>query len=541
MRDPLDAIPDTTCQIEVVIGPPGSSKTTIFEVGAPYVIAEDAGPTLLINHTGPMVEDWFESRGKPVLKACKPVKALWPTILTKDKKDVILFDHMPLWIAAANKTDLQSKSCRYVWGDEVWQWSQGMIKEALARHHDRWNRKGIFVSQGGEEKVGDAETELFALFQSGTREVAHFECPHCHEVQPWLLNQLKYDECKDANGVWDYQAAEKTVRYVCRNEACAHAFSDDIRTRRSLSATLRYVATNPKPQRGVRSFQYNAMAVWWIPWGTLAIEWIQANESKRKGDLLPLKQFKQKRLAEFWQEELAVPYGRLHGAGYKTTDYANGEMWDGELYRFLTIDKQQDHYWACVRAWKPDGSSRRLFYSRINTDDGLVDLQQRFKVPDALVYVDARYLPSAVYALCAQRGWMAVMGDKKKLFPHVPRKGPIRYKYFSKITPVVLPTGGCDLVFFGNEPIKDILANLRSGQGCTWEQPDNIEPEYAYQLDSEVKREVVNKETKQTSNIWVKFRPNHAWDTEVLQTLGACIMGLIGPGDLPPPVDNPPE
>jgi len=538
LRRPLDAIPDTACQIILVIGPPGSSKTTLVEVGLPYIVAEDPGPTLVIDHTRPMAEDWFESRGKPVLKACRPVAALWPTLATKDKRDVLLFDHMPLWIGAANKTDLQSKSCRYTFGDEVWRWVQGMIRELLARHHDRWNRKCVLVSQGGEEKIGDAETELFALWQSSTREEYHFRCPHCQREQPYLMNQLRYDETKDANGVWDYQAAAASARYVCVNETCAHEFPDEPKVRRQLSASLGanpYRATNPKPAKGVIGVHYNALAVWWIPWGRLVIEWIQANEAKHKGDLLPLKQFKQKRLAEFWQEELAVPYGRLHGAGYSIAYYANGEAWDGELYRFLTIDKQQDHYWACIRAWKADGTSRRLFYGRVNTDDGLDELARRYKVNPALVTVDARYRPSDVYALCAPRGWLAVMGDKRKLYQHVPRVGPAKWKYYSKTMPVVTGTGTCDLVYFGNEPLKDILANLRGGKGCAWEQPDEIEPEYAYQIDSEVKREVVNKQTKEVSMLWTKFRPNHAWDTEVQQTLQACIYGLVGPADIPAP------
>ena len=68
-------------------------------------------------------------------------------------------------------TNLQEKSMRYCIGDEVWRWKSGMIKELKARHHDRWNRKTLLVSQGW-----DAGHEADAEWDSGTREVWGWTC-----------------------------------------------------------------------------------------------------------------------------------------------------------------------------------------------------------------------------------------------------------------------------------------------------------------------------------------------------------------------------
>jgi len=548
LRDPLDALPDTSLDEIVLIGPPGSAKTTYFEVALANIIVENPGPTLVLNHTVPMTDVWFESRGKPALKACKPVAALWPTKLIKDKVDTVLFDHMPLWTGGANDSDTQSRSCRWVLGDEVWKWKQRIMRESRARLHDRWNAKCVFVSQGGDEKAGDAETELFAAYQAGTREVAHFTCPHCQTVQPWRMRPPKsegevaastiaprgfllYDDCTDSNGVWDYDAAAASARYICENETCpSPIFVDDIQVRRQLSSSLSYVATNPKPSKKKRSFQYNALCVWWISWGTLAVEWIKANESKHKGDLGPLKTFKQKRLAEFWSDELTVPYGALRISGYLKTDYMNGEMWPGEHIRFLTIDKQKDHYWAMVAAWKSDGSSRILFESRVNTESALRDIQLRYKVMDGATFMDARYEPSEVYSVCAKFNWTAVMGEDRDLYTHYPKKGKPYERYFSKMEKVFSGINGhCWKINFGNKPLKDILSRLRAGQGAAWETPDDVSPEFTHQIDSEVLRDFVNPKTKEVTRRYVKIKhANHGWDLCVLQVLGACIANLIG-------------
>lgn len=541
LRSPLDAVPDTSLKEIVVIGPPGSSKTTLFEVGVPYCIAEDSGDTLILNHTVPMTDAWFESRGKPYLKLCEPVKALWPKKPNRDKVDTILFDHMTLWTGGANDSDTQSRSCRWVWGDEVWKWKQRIMREARARLHDRWNAKCIFVSQGGDEKIGEAETELYTAYTAGTMEVAHFTCPHCGHLQPWDRNKgLRYDETKDEMGVWDYDAAAKSARWVCANEPCQAVFKDDIQVRRQLSSTLQYVVTNPKAQAKIRSFQYPAYCVWWIPWGVLAVEWIKANEAKHRGDYGPLKTYRQKREAAFWSEEITVPHGALRPAGYFQTDYMNGELWDGELYRFLTIDKQKDHYWVVIAAWKQDGSSRILFESRINTEAALRDIQLRYKVTDGCVFCDVRYEPSDAYALCAKFNWTAVMGEEKDLYTHHRKKGKSYSRYFSELERVFTGANGhCYKVNFGNKPIKDILSRLRGGQGAAWETPDDVSPQFTYQIDSEVLKEVVNKNTKQLTWRWEKFRPNHLWDCCVLQVLAACIANLVGAVEAPAP-ENPP-
>ncbi len=92
------------------------------------------------------------------------------------------------------------------------------------------------------------------------------------------------------------------------------------------------------------SFHYSALGVYWIPWGTLVVEWVKAQILKKAGDLSALRQFVQKRLAEVWKQENDAPPVELRGADYLKADLIDGQRIEGEVRRFLTIDRQQDQH-----------------------------------------------------------------------------------------------------------------------------------------------------------------------------------------------------
>ncbi len=106
----------------VIAAPTGGAKTTLLELLIPYVVCEDAGPTLIVGQTDDLSKEWAETRLLPVLNACEPVQRHWPVDRHSKRKTEILFTNMPLFIAGANISSLQEKSMRYCIGDEVWRW-----------------------------------------------------------------------------------------------------------------------------------------------------------------------------------------------------------------------------------------------------------------------------------------------------------------------------------------------------------------------------------------------------------------------------------
>jgi len=431
---------------------------------------------------------------------------------------------MVLFAGGANMTNLQEKSMRYCIGDEVWRWKSGMIKELKARHHDRWNRKTLLVSQGW-----DAGHEADAEWDSGTREVWGWTCSHCGNWQRYLFDQIEYTSERDDKGgiLWD--KVQDSVRMKC--EHCETRYKDDASTRRNLANSATYRALNPHPVRGHRSFEYPAYAVWWIPWFSIVKEWIEANEAKSSGNLEPLKQFIQKRKAQTWQDEVTSDLPEITTGDYAKAEYLEGQKIDGEHRRFMCVDKQRDHFWAVVRAFRVDGSSMLLHESRPLTWETLDAIQQQFDIMPRCVVVDAGYDTPLVYEQCARRGWTASHGSGQDGFYHIDNGRRTR-RFVSKIEGAQAGSDGlkCAYFFFSNEGIKDKLASLRQADATPkWEVARDVSEDYRKQMLSEMKKDVTNSKTKQVEQRWVRIggRPNHLWDCECIALASAMLAGVL--------------
>jgi hypothetical protein len=399
-----------------------------------------------------------------------------------------------------------------------------MIGEMKARHHDRWNRKTILVSQGW-----DAGHELDDCWQESEQLVWGFECPECGQWQKYDFNSIIYDEAKTEDG-FDWEKVGNSTRYRC--SGCGVEWPDTSMARREIASRASYRSEGNPHKSGCLAFTFPAYAVWWIPWRDLVAEWLAANSEKHRGNLEPLRQFIMKRKAEPWKEDVTSDIGEMVGSGYLLADHAGGDTWDGELHRFMTVDKQRDHFWCVIRSWKPDASSRLMWAGRVLTWDILQELAGVFKVKPPLVCVDAGFETNQVYEECSKRGWTAVHGSGRKDFPHIVN-GKTANRPTSKIEWATASNmQRCRYFHFSAEATKDKLSLLRAGQAQAWEVPDDMPPDYVEQMDSETKRDIVNAKTKQIERRWVKIsgsRPNHLFDCESMQVAAAFVMKLFAP------------
>jgi hypothetical protein len=141
-----------------------------------------------------------------------------------------------------------------------------------------------------------------------------------------------------------------------------------------------------------------------------------------------------------------------------------------------------------------------------------------------------------VYDRCAKHGWTALIGRGQDYFQIREQSGRIYKRLYSSADKVLAPTtrgpGGqrAWVLFFywASDPIKDILARLRSIGSPTWEFPMDVIEEYRRHLNSEVKRDVVDKQTKRTRKRWTFVgRPNHLWDCEAMQVVAALLLRIL--------------
>lgn len=540
LREPLNFYGDNRTKEMVVVLPTGAGKTTIFDVCIPHSVSEDPGSILLAMQTDPDAKEHMEDRLMPILKSCEPLAPIFSAMdRHASRKDAIIFPHMSLFCGGANKNNFQRKSVREVFLDEAWLIKHGLIEEARARTHNRWNQRVVIVSQGGDEHIiigsERRDTELFAALRRTDRREYSTVCPECGEIHSWAMRNLRYE------GDSDEREISESARYVCPGR-CATPFEDKADVRRQLSTESVYIATNPKALFGHHGWHTPALAMFHETWGSLALGWHRANEAKKGGDNEPLKIFITKRLAEFWKEEEDAPDVMLGASGYTIGDYMGGEQIDGEgiviggAARFMKIDRQRDHFWVGVRAWRNDGSSRLLYFGKVLTIEAAREIQLRYKVIDSFVAEDASHMPTEVYDDCAKYGWIAFFGDQVDGFDHPRKDAPPLRKFFSPIKKALAPCGKVvRYIRWSNEKVKDILFNLLTQRGAAFDVPDDIdstaakEPErYSQQIRSEVKRDVISPQTKQVSRRYVKTRKhNHAIDIEAMSVVWALIKGLV--------------
>lgn len=536
VREVMEAMADPDIRLVSIVAPVQSSKTISAELCLCYIIANFPGPCLWLSQTDADAKDQAEARLHKLFSECDAVKKLFPADRHKKKTQTVFFSNgMTLWVLGAHaKSNLQSRSIRWLIGDETWQWPNGHMQQAEARVTAfGWLGKCIFLSQGGTEN-----DDTHRKFETTDMREWEFKCPKCGKYQPYKWSNIEWDKnYRDGEGRMDFAKVRSSVRLVC--EFCKHEIADSDANRKLLNSSAKFVPQNPNAPTTKAGFHWNSMAS--MSWGELAEMYLRAKESCRRGDLEDLKNFYQKRLALPWgdlEEDFTLD---ISPSGYRM-----GDDWDSEAavgakgailppphenknrvrLRFLTIDVQMDHFYAVVRSWACDASSRLVYCAKVQTWEDVEILQNRFGVFPQLVFVDAGYSTFEVYRNCAKHNWTALMGDGRRDFPHRVN-GKITQRFYSTARHPLVSDRKCRMHYWSNLGIKDTLARLRSNQnpdeGSTWEVPSDVPEEYLKMLDSE------QRVKKGNSWEWRQIgkRPNHYWDCEAMQVCAAYMMKLF--------------
>lgn len=536
VREVMEAMADPDIRIVSIVAPVQSSKTISAELCLCYIIANFPGPCLWLSQTDADAKDQAEARLHKLFSECDAVKKLFPADRHKKKTQTVFFSNgMTLWVLGAHaKSNLQSRSIRWLIGDETWQWPSGHMQQAEARVTAfGWLGKCIFLSQGGTEN-----DDTHRKFETTDMREWEFKCPKCGKYQPYKWSNIEWDKnYRDGEGRMDFAKVRSSVRLVC--EFCKHEIADSDANRKLLNSSAKFVPQNPNAPATKAGFHWNSLAS--MSWGELAEMYLRAKESCKRGDLEDLKNFYQKRLALPWgdlEEDFTLD---ISPSGYRM-----GDDWESEAavgakgailppphenknrvrLRFLTVDVQMDHFYAVVRSWACDASSRLVYCAKLQTWEDVEILQNRFGVFPQLVFVDAGYSTFEVYRNCAKHNWTALMGDGRRDFPHRVN-GKITQRFYSTARHPLVSDRKCRMHYWSNLGIKDTLARLRSNQnpdeGSTWEVPSDVPEEYLKMLDSE------QRVKKGNSWEWRQIgkRPNHYWDCEAMQVCAAYMMKLF--------------
>lgn len=467
---PIEAIIDNEHNEIGLLAPVGSGKTTLFEIIACYIVAQRPGPTLFAVQSNEDAAEWAQIGLVPALKKCKQVDPFWLKTKSSIKKDLLQFNHMVMWIGGSNMTNFQAKSCDYVFIDEAWLLKAGLINEARRRTHDRFGSKFVCVSQGG---TVSCDFDLFT--KNCFVKEYHYYCDKCEQYHPYDFNRLKfaYDKNDNEEIIWD----SVTAHFEC---VCGTIYNDSVNDRRKLSESGKYLsAPSNNPLQGHILFHYNALAVWWITWKKLAQEFLKANQQVKAGNLEPLKQFLQKRLAQHWDE-----VSLLSDQEIKLTPIDSTPL----DINILTVDVQKDELWYVLRTWSRSGESKLLEHGKMLTFNDVKKKQEEYKLLSNSVFIDAAYRTEEVKIMLAKEKWIGLNGRSEPHYTVLDKRTGRKYKrIYGHPNRHKTQFGDAIICYYSSFGIKDVLFILKSGHGTKWDVPTDVNEDYIKQLNSEVK------------------------------------------------------
>lgn len=528
LREPLEEFSknsnrEITCQCCVQGG-----KSTVLHGAAVWATVNDCSSMFITCQTDDDARDFAKERLNPSFDKLGLAQIDLPTDRTKRGTCYISLPNGFVLVQGANENNLQSKSVRWILNDEVFRWKKGLLDEVRKRGTRFWNRRILNCSTAGN--VGD---DIDRAFESGDKRVWHLMCPNCKCHSRPMFARLKWnkEECL-IGGEWDFSLLKEKTFYEC--EHCGNRFQQTAAIHKAMNEGGKYFPTNSKPDPQVISFNWNALclAPTEVSWGELAVEWVKSEEEWKKGNEFPRKEFITKRLAESWSTEVVSVESQL--------PKVNSDQWTKEKYRFLTIDVQEDHYWALVQGWSEDGEDYVHFADRLLTLENLRELQIEWKVADSAVLIDSAHDARRIYAACVDYGWTAMRGEDVATMRVAAKGGGFKNSFYSWPPAKGDPNSGkqihgrnavCSLIRWAKRGVLDIAGNRREGRHasaqCT--VSPTVGEHFQKHMFSEQPRIERDKRGREFRR-WHKIgkRPNHLWDCYCMGVVGACMVGVIG-------------
>lgn len=533
---PFDAIQADEVREVSLAGAIQTGKTLVVEGAATWATCNSPGPMMWTLQTDEDAREHCNQRFMEAYKNVPQIREMLPEDRHLKQMAAVYFGPFFLEVNGANLNNLQRVSIRWKFNSEVWLWKQGLLAHARGRvsaFEKAGNSKVVNESQGGNS--GD---DFDLAWQAGHQAVWSVKCFGCGKLSPLefsgrMLDDPKKKACvvwnEDArrqDGSWNVGRAVETCRYRCPH--CGDEAEDSSKTRARWNSEGEYQTLRNDAPAHIRSFRWEGLVAREI--GSLVAQFLEARKAQKAGVPQAMMDFTRQRRALPWVEEDLSEVVILKGAGYTLAGVTDpAAKLPNESHRFITIDRQRDHFWISVRVWFRDGSSRLLYFSRVTTPEQCEDVRILYNVERQLTFEDAGYFPEGVYTDCTKWGWTALKGSGDNYFT-IKKDGQPDIKRLWSDAVKVQHNGKILFLFhWASDPVKDVLYNLRSGKGAKWETPDDIGLEYPNQLQGDRKKQRINGKTGRPEWRWTRTHANHAHDLEAMQTVVAMMLGILVP------------
>ncbi len=521
--------------------PPRFGGSMIADLAIPWIICNDAAPIMWNWQSDADAKGHMKQKAWPLWKSSKQFRALLPPDRHDKTTTEIYFGPFFLLCQGANLNNLQGVGVRWLFNDETWLpvW-QDLYQHAVYRTRD-YERSGAYkivdVSQAGI--VDDVEDRNF---RSGNQCVWAYKTTSGKHT-PLLFGGKREDgsrwglvwneDAKRRDGSVNKARAIETGRYVCFETG--REYLDVPGTIAGWNRDGIYIPQRLDANKTTTSYSVNGLLN--RTFASLIDEKIDAMELAKRGDMSAMRDWVQKSEVRPWEEQHLTVTIEGKRSGYVTADYENGEVWAGEKIRSMMVDRQggqagdTPHRWIEITAWKPDGSSRQLYFGRCDTKEAMREIQRRYNVKDGAVWQDAAFEKHKVFEECVEYGWRACFGSNQASWTHeiinpTDRNERLKVRLpYSPIQSSELKQGQiARYLLFSEDYCADILANLVAGRGMPRELPDDVIPAYLEHLKAE------HKILKNGKYVWEKIhssKANHGWDTSKMGIAFALLMKLL--------------
>jgi hypothetical protein len=333
------------------------------------------------------------------------------------------------------------------------------------------------------------------------------------------------------DGEWDLNKVSQQAYYRCQE--CGGEIQDFERP--SIINAGVWNATNTLAEAG--DYGYHLSSLYSIlgrktSLGAIAAQWIKA-----KGILSGRQNFINSWLAETWDSERMFDQEDIRPEPYRLQDVPEASV------AILTIDVQENHFWAVVRRWmapskeRPNGESWLLFADKVESVEHLEQLQKENKIDGENVLVDLAHRPNQTGRLILEHGWRGIWGSDTKSFWHRFPNGTRIERIFSTVQLRDPHLGTAwesrtldrvRYIKFSVNGAMDLISSLRFHQPPIWHISIDVSDKYQRHMTSRMKVAVQSKRTGRWEQIWKELhQDDHLLDCEEFQVIRAIQLGLI--------------
>lgn len=341
VEEPLRELSPQSPTQEVIVVKP--TQVGFTELGNNFLFGTAhlyPGPSMMAMPTDAMALKHSKKKVAPSVRAMPCLKGIIKEAKSRDSGNTLLLKEFPggswTFTGSNSPASARSDSIRYLILDDY----DGFVQEAGTEGSPGDLFRKRTDAFGGKKKIYINSTPTLAGTSHIEREWAdssqglfNVPCPHCGEYQ--FMEFGGKDSTHGIKFTRDDDGQVIDVWYTCKH---CHARVDEWQ-KTEMMARGKYIHTYP--DRKKRGFKINALysPVGWLSWSQIVVEFLQANEAKKKGSTSKMKVWVNTRAAETWEEEgdqpewaklsaraepyriLTVPWrGQLVVAGVDTQD-----------------------------------------------------------------------------------------------------------------------------------------------------------------------------------------------------------------------------